>query len=169
MKTEPTIEDQQGIDTSQDLRNNVYHKIPHLQQMRTDIEAFKTSCTWTDLHNPTMVLRGRCSFANTSRTTARSRVVLILFISIDHSTPPLFGSRHCMGSLGFRWSYADNFGVLTRGANATNVHIASLILRGPVSMFTTHPFTSGRADVLGFEVSPANAYCSGPGKRISRI
>ena len=36
-------------------------------------------------------------------------------------------------------------------------------------MFTTYPFTSGRADVLGFEVSPANAYCSGPGKRISRI
>ena len=77
-----------------------------------------------------MVLRGRCSFANTSRTTARSRVVLILFILIDHSTPPLFGSRHCMGSLGFRWSYADNFGVLTRGANATSVHRTSHFKEG---------------------------------------
>ena len=53
-KTVPTIENQQGIETSQDLKDNVYHKIPHLQQMRTDIDAFKTSCTSTDLHNSTV-------------------------------------------------------------------------------------------------------------------
>ena len=30
-----------------------------------------------------------------------------LFVCLHHSAPPLLGS---MGSLGFRWSYADNFG-----------------------------------------------------------
>ena len=35
----------------------------------------------------------------------------------DHSTPPLLGSKHGMGSLGFRWSYADIFGVLARGTS----------------------------------------------------
>ena len=49
VKTVPTIENQQGIDTPQELKDNVYHKIPHLQQMRTDIDASKTSCTSTDL------------------------------------------------------------------------------------------------------------------------
>ena len=47
-----------------------------------------------------------------------------------------------MGSLVFRWSYADNFGVLARGANCTNVHLArfmSGIKKKPVSMFTTYP------------------------------
>ena len=45
----------------------------------------------------------------------------------DHSTPPLLGSKHDMGSLGFCWSSADNFGVLARGANCTDVHLARLI------------------------------------------
>ena len=45
----------------------------------------------------------------------------------DHSTPPLLGSKHGMGSLGFRWSYADNNGVLATGANCTTVQLARLI------------------------------------------
>ena len=51
-----------------------------------------------------------------------SREVLILLFSFfcrDCSTPPLFGSEHGMGSLGFRWSHADNFRVLARGENCT--------------------------------------------------
>ena len=34
-----------------------------------------------------------------------------LFVCRDHSTPPLLGSKHGMGSLGFHWWYADNVGV----------------------------------------------------------
>ena len=33
---------QQEIETSQDLKDNFYHRIPHLQQMRTDIDASKS-------------------------------------------------------------------------------------------------------------------------------
>ena len=55
-----------------------------------------------------------------------------LFVCRDHSTPPLLGSKHGLGSAGFRWSYADNFWVvLARGANCTNVH---LVYRKPASM-----------------------------------
>ena len=50
-----------------------------------------------------------------------------LFICRDHSTPPLLGSKHGMGSLGLRWSYADFFWVLVHGVNCTNVHLARLI------------------------------------------
>ena len=39
-----------------------------------------------------------------------------LFVCHDHSTLPLPGSQPGMGSLGFRWSYAENFGVQARGA-----------------------------------------------------
>ena len=34
-----------------------------------------------------------------------------LFVCDDHSAPPLLGRQHGMGSVGSRWSYADNFGV----------------------------------------------------------
>ena len=65
-----------------------------------------------------------------------------LFVCRDHSTPPLLGSKHGLGSAGFRWSYADNFWVvLARGANCTNVH---LVYRKPASMITTYPL---RAEV----------------------
>ena len=39
-----------------------------------------------------------------------------LFVCRGHSTPPLFGSKHGMGSVGFRWPYADILRVLARGA-----------------------------------------------------
>ena len=108
-----------------------------------------------------------------SRTTVRSLEVLILlsFICRDHSAPPLLGSKHGMGSLGFRWSYADNFGVLARGANCTNVHLARLIAGVKKAGLDFHDISlaSGSADVLGYEVYPANAYCSGADKRLARI
>ena len=48
-------------------------------------------------------------------------------------------------------------------------HVSLQVIAGVqkklVSMFTT----SGSADVLGYEVSPANSLCGGTGKRTSRI
>ena len=68
-------------------------------------------------------------------------------------------------------TYADLFGVLVRGANCTNVHFARLIAgvqKAGLDVRDTS-LASDSADILGYEVSPANAYCSGSGKRISRI
>ena len=61
-----------------------------------------------------------------------------IFVCRDHSAPPLLGGKRGMGSLGFRWSYADNLVVLDRGANSTYVHLARLIAgyRKLVSVFT---------------------------------
>ena len=83
-------------------------------------------------------------------------------------TPPLLGSEHGMGLLGFRWSIADNFGVLARGANCTNVHLARLIAGVQKACLDVHDtsLASGSADVFCYEVSPANSYCSGTGKLI---
>ena len=88
--------------------------------------------------------------------------VLLFFICRDHTTPPLLGSRHGMGSLGFRWSYADNFWVVARGANLTNVHLARLIAGVEKARHDVHEVSlaGGCADVLGYVVSPANSHCS---------
>ena len=76
-----------------------------------------------------------------------------------------------MGSAGFRLSCADNSGVVARGTDCTNVHLARLIAGVQKDGLDDHSIflASESADVLGNEVSPANAYCSGTGKRISRI
>ena len=81
-----------------------------------------------------------------SRTSVRSREVLILlsFFCRDHSTPPLLGSKRGMGSLG--WSYADTNGVLVRCANCT---VSLQVYRKLVSMCTTHPLS---AEVQMFSV-----------------
>ena len=81
-----------------------------------------------------------------------------LFICRDHPTPPLLGSIHGVGSLGFRWPYADKFGVRARGANRANV-LARLIAGGKKAGLDVHDMSlaSGSADVLGFEVPPAKA------------
>ena len=94
-----------------------------------------------------------------------------LFVCRDHSTPPLLGSEHGMGSLGFRWSCADNVGVLARGANCTSVHLARLIAGVQRASLDVHDVApvSGSADVLGYEVSRANSYCGGAGNRLSGI
>ena len=94
-----------------------------------------------------------------------------LFVCREHSTPALLGCKHGIGSLGFRWSYVDNFGVLARGANCTNVHLVRLIAGVNTACRDVHDISlaSGSADVLGYEVSPANAYCSWTRKRIARV
>ena len=76
-----------------------------------------------------------------------------------------------MGSESFRWSYADNFGVLARGANCTNVHLARLMAGVQKAGLDVHDISlaSGSAGVIGYDVSPVNAHCSGTGMRISRI
>ena len=52
----------------------------------------------------------------------------------------------------FRWSYADNFGVLARGANCTNVHLACLIAGVQKACLDVHDISlaSGSADVARF-------------------
>ena len=79
--------------------------------------------------------------------------------------------KHGLGSLGFRWSYADNFGGLVRGANCTNFHLARLIAGVQKARLDIHDISLARrsADVLCCEVSPANSCFSGTGKRIARI
>ena len=74
-----------------------------------------------------------------------------------------------MGVLGFRWSCADNFWVLARGTDCTDVHFARLIACVQKACLDAHEMSlaSGSGDVLGCEVSPANG--RGTGKRISRI
>ena len=76
------------------------------------------------------------------------------------------GGEHGFGSLGFRWSYVDNLGVLARGENCADVHLARLNAGVQKVGLDVHDisFASGNA----VEVSPANVYCSGTNKRISR-
>ena len=77
-----------------------------------------------------------------------------LFVCRDHSKPLLLGSKHGMGSRGFRWSYADNFWVLAR---CNDVHLARLIAgvqKAGLDVHDTSP-AHGSADVLGNEVSPS--------------
>ena len=77
-----------------------------------------------------------------------------------------------MGSLCVRWSFADNFGVLARGASCTKVHLARHIAGGKKAGLDVHDISlaCGSADVLGYEVSPVNACCRGTaGKSIARI
>ena len=66
---------------------------------------------------------------------------------------------------------ADNFGDLARGSHCTNVHLARLmagVQKAGIDIRDTS-LASGGIDVSGYEVSPADACCTGTGKRISRI
>ena len=85
-----------------------------------------------------------------------------LCICRDHAAPPLLDTKRAMGSFGFQWSYADNFWVLARGANCTDVHLARLVAGLRKAGLDVHDMSlaSGCADVFGYEVSSANAYCS---------
>ena len=66
--------------------------------------------------------------------------------------------------------YADKFGG-SRGADCTNVHLARLIAGVLMAGLDVDDksLARGGAGVLGYELSPARAYCSGTSKRISRI
>ena len=92
---------------------------------------------------PTVFFCGLCSFVKMSRIIAPSQEMLTLLslFAVQNSTPLLLGSRQGVGSLDFRWSFADNFWVLARGVNCTNVHLARLIavVNEFVSMFMTYP------------------------------
>ena len=61
-------------------------------------------------------------------------------------------------------------GVLARGADCTNVLLARLIAGVQKASLDVHDISpaNGSADVFGYEVSPANSYCSGTGKRMAR-
>ena len=74
----------------------------------------------------------------TDRCTLAGSADFPLFICRDLSAPPLLGGEHDIRSIGFRLLCADNFGVLARGANCSNVHLARLIAGVPadVQMFS---------------------------------
>ena len=61
--------------------------------------------------------------------------------------------------------------ILARGANCTDVHLARLIAGVQKAGLDVDDISlaSGSADFIGYEVSPANTYCSGTGKRMSPI
>ena len=126
------------------------------------------------LVNTSIALLGRCFFVKMSRTTARSREVLIILSLFVVTT-----LHHRCSVANMAWDpvasdglfCADNFGVLARGENCTNIHLARLIAgvqKASLDVHDTSP-ASGSADVSGYEVSPANAYCSGTGKRKARV
>ena len=92
-----------------------------------------------------------------------------LFICRDHSAPPLLVCKHGVGLRGFRCSFANNFGALAGGAKCTNVHLALVTAGVQKARLDVHdkPSASGSADVIGYEMSPANSYCSGTGKGLA--
>ena len=75
--------------------------------------------------------------------------------------PPLLGGKHGLTILGF----------LAHGADCAYVHLARLIAGVQRAGLDVHDISlaSGSPDVFDFEVSPANACCSGTRKRIARI
>ena len=70
-----------------------------------------------------------------------------------------------------RWSDAHNYGVLDRGIDCTNVHFARLMAGVKGAGLNIHDISqaSGSANVLGYELLPASAFCSGTAKRVARI
>ena len=111
---------------------------------------------------------GRFSSVKMSRTDVLSMEVLILFFSCVVTTPH---HRFSVAIMAWnRWSNADDFWALARGANTTDVHLARLVASVKKTGLDVHdiPFASGYTDVLGYEVSPAKSYCSGTSERIAR-
>ena len=108
-----------------------------------------------------------------SRITAPSREVLTLIFPFVLTNPLHRCSFANMAwdPFGFRWSCANNFGILTRGAYCPNVHLARLIAGVQKASLDVHDISlaSGSTDVSRYEVSPAHAHCNETGKRISRM
>ena len=123
------------------------------------------------LQNLECVFRGRCSFVEMSRTTVRPRGLLILLFLSAVTTP-----HHRCSVANMAWDRLVSagrmltiLGFLARGANCTNVHLARLtagVKRAGVDVHDTS-LASG-SNLLGYEVSPANSYCCGTGKRTAR-
>ena len=80
-------------------------------------------------------------------------LLFLLVVTTPHHR--WLGSEYGYGSLGFLWSYADNFGVLARGENCTNVHLARLIAGVKKAGLDVHDVAhaTGSPDVLGYQVS----------------
>ena len=76
----------------------------------------------------------------------------LLFICRNHRTPPLLGGKHCMGCLGFRWSYADNVWVLACSANCTDAHLARLIAGAKKASLDVHDVLLASGIVQMFSV-----------------
>ena len=81
-----------------------------------------------------------------------------LLLCPDHSAP-LLGGKRGVGSLGCRWSYADNSWVLARVANCTDDHLARLIAVVKKAGFDVHDISlaSGGGNLLGDDLCPAIA------------
>ena len=110
---------------------------------------------------------GRCVSVNMSRGTARSREVRTLFLSSDVIAP----HHRCsvadmawdpLASVG-RMRTIFGFWLVVQTAPTFIPHVSLRVYRKWVSMSTTYRVASGSADVLGYEMSPADAYCSGAG------
>ena len=64
-------------------------------------------------------------------------ILLFLFVvSTPHHHP---GSKHGTGSLGFRWSYAENFGFLGQTAPTFVTRVSLQVYRKPITISTTNP------------------------------
>ena len=63
-----------------------------------------------------------------------------LFDCRDHFAPPLLAGKNGMGSAGFCWSYADNFGhrLAAQTALTFSLHVLLQVYRRQASMFTTY-------------------------------
>ena len=129
---------------------------------------FEKSCTYNTSQG---VFLGRCFSVKISRATARSRDLLPFVLPFVMSTP-----LHTTGVWkqtwhGIRWSYADNFGVLARGADCTNVRLARLIAGVQKASLDVHDtsLANGSADVHGCEVSPASQWSGSSGNHVFTV
>ena len=125
-----------------------------IQPNRTCFRILDLSCSF-NTSNGFFVgdfLLSRCHGPLYARGCADSPVL----ICRDHFTPPLLGGNHVMGSLILRW--------WAQTAQTFISHVSVQVYRKPVSL-GVHDISlpSGSADVVGDEVSPANAYCRANG------
>ena len=103
-----------------------FFALPAVFLVRTTLPmGFSRTMFLSRCHGP-LCARGECRSSSVCR---------------DHSAPPLLGSKHGMGSRGFRWSCADILGeVLARGENCTDVRLAR---RVAALQKTTYPLPTG--------------------------
>ena len=116
---------------------------------------------------------GRCFSVRMSRITARSRAVLTLLFLFAVTTPHqrCLVANMALDPLASVGGMLTILGVLARGADCTNVHLARLIAGAKKASLDVHDISlaRGSADVPGGEVSQANSSCSGTRKRIARV